>query len=196
MVMRAGAAPGVPPSVQRRRFTVDEYYTMAEAGILGEDERVELLDGEIIEMSPIGDRHFACVLRVSTAFSMRVAGRALVSVQSPVRLSSRSEPEPDIALLRPREDFYESGKPGPEDVLLIVEVSDTTLAFDRDTKVLFYAAAGIPEVWILDLNAARVLVYREPRDGVYRQTTVVERGGTLSPVAFPDLALQVEDLVG
>lgn len=195
-MMKAGVAPSVPPSVPRRRFTVDEYYCMLEAGILHEDDRVELLDGEIIEMSPIGDRHFGCVLQSSTLFSMRLAGRALVSVQSPVRLSTRSEPEPDISLLRPRADFYRAGKPGPDDVLLIVEVSDTTLAFDRDTKVSFYAVAGIPEVWVVDLNGMRVLVYREPRDGVYRQTMVVERGGTLSPVAFPDLALRIEDLMG
>ncbi|MGH2588731.1 MAG: Uma2 family endonuclease [Dehalococcoidia bacterium] len=186
----------VPPTIPRRRFTVDEYYCMAEAGILHDDDRVELLDGEIIEMSAIGDKHFISVLRSNTIFSARLAGRALVSVQSPVRLSSGSEPEPDITLLRPRQDFYGTGKPGPEDVLLLIEVSDTTLVYDRDVKLPFYAAAGIPEVWIVDLNAARVLVYREPQDGAYRQTTVVARDGVLSPVAFPDLVLPVAEIVG
>ena len=195
-MMKAGVRPSVPPNVPRRRFTVDEYHCMAEAGILGEDDRVELLDGEIIEMSPIGDRHFGCVLQSSTLFNMRLAGRALVSVQSPVRLSTGSEPEPDISLLRPRADFYRTGKPGPDDVLLIVEVSDSSLAFDRDTKLLFYAAAGIPEMWIVDLNKMCVLVYRDPRDGVYQQTWVVERDGKLSPAAFPDVLLSVTDLVG
>lgn len=194
--MKAGVSPSVPPSVPRRRFTVDEYYCMLKAGILHNEDRVELLDGEIIEMSPIGDRHFGCVLQSSTLFNTRLAGRALVSVQSPVRLSSGSEPEPDISLLRPRADFYRTGKPGPDDVLLIVEVSDTSLPFDRDTKLLFYAAAGIPEVWIADLNRMCVLVYREPRDGVYQRVSVVERDGTLSPAAFPDLILRVSELMG
>jgi Uma2 family endonuclease len=186
----------VPPDVPRRRFTVDEYHQMAAAGILTEDDPVELLDGEIIEMSPIGDRHAACILRGTTIFSARLAGRALVSVQNPVRLSSGSEPEPDIALLRPRADFYSSGKPGPEDVLLIIEVADTSLVYDRDVKLRFYAESGIREVWIVDLNAARVLVYREPKGISYEQVLVVGREGTLSPLAFPDVVVPVADLIG
>jgi Uma2 family endonuclease len=186
----------VPPSVPRRHFTVDEYYCMAKAGVLREDERVELLDGEILEMSPIGSRHAACVRGLTERFVLQLAGRAIVSTQNPVRLSSGSEPEPDLALLRPRADGYAKSHPGPEDVLLIIEVSDTTLHYDRDTKLPFYAAAGIPEVWLWDLNGARVLVYREPRDGQYRRTSVIERGGVLSPEAFPDLELLVDDILG
>ena len=186
----------VPPDVPRRRFTVDEYYRMAEAGILHEDDPVELLDGELIEMSPIGDRHAACVLRGNTTFNARLSGRALVSIQSPIRLSSGSEPEPDIVLLRPRPDFFGGGKPGPDDVLLLIEVADTTLAYDRDVKLLFYAESGIREVWIVDLNAAQVLVYRRPRGLAYEQALIVERDGTLSPLAFPDVALPVGDLLG
>jgi len=186
----------VPPDVPRRRFTVDEYYQMAVAGILREDDPVELLDGEIIEISPIGDRHFGCVLRGNTIFNARLAGRALVSIQSPVRLSSGSEPEPDIVLLQPRPDFFRSGKPGPADVLLLIEVADTTFSYDRDVKLRFYAESGIPEVWIVDLNGARVLVYRGPTGLTYEQVQAVERGGTLSPLAFPDIVLPVADLLG
>jgi Uma2 family endonuclease len=186
----------VPPSVPRRHFTVDEYYCMAKAGVLREDERVELLDGEIIEMSPIGGRHAGCVDDLGEWFILRLAGRARVRIQNPVRLSSGSEPEPDIALVRPRSDGYRRGHPGPGDVLLIIEVADTTLDYDRDTKLPFYAAAGIPEVWIWDLPGERVLVHREPVDGQYRRTSVIERGGVLSPEAFPDLELLVDDFLG
>jgi Uma2 family endonuclease len=186
----------VPPSVPRRHFTVDEYYRMAKAGVLREDERVELLDGEIIEMSPIGSRHAACVRGLTRQFVRQLGDKAIVSTQNPVRLSSGSEPEPDIALLRPKDDGYANSHPGPADVLLLIEVADTTLDYDRDTKLLFYAAASIPEVWIWDLNGERVLVYREPHDGQYRQTSVVERGGVLSPMAFPDLELLVDDFLG
>lgn len=194
--MATSVRPTVPPTVPRRRFTVDEYYCMAKAGILHEDDHIELLGGEIIEMSPIGDRHVGCVMRSNALFSARLVGRALVSIQSPVRLSSGSEPEPDIALLRPREDFYSSGKPGPQDVLLLIEVADTSLAYDRDVKLLFYAEAGIPEVWIVDLNAARILVYREPRPDGYRQMTIVGPEETLSPIAFPDLVLTAGEILG
>ena len=186
----------VPPDVPRRRFTVDEYYRMAEAGVLHEDDPVELLDGAIIEMAPIGDRHFGCVLFAQRWFERRLGDRAFVSVQGPVRLSSGSEPEPDIVLLRPRPDYFRSGKPGPADVLLLIEVADTTLAYDRDVKLRFYAESGIREVWIVDLNASRVLVYRGPTDLTYAQVLVVERDGTLSPLAFPDLLLSVADLLG
>jgi Uma2 family endonuclease len=185
----------VPPSVPRRHFTVDEYYCMAKAGVLREDERVELLDGEIIEMSPIGGRHAGCVDDLGEWFIVRLVGRARVRVQNPVRLSSGSEPEPDIALVRPRPDRYRRGHPGPGDVLLIIEVADTTLDYDRDTKLPFYAAAGIPEVWIWDLNGERVLVYREPHEGQYRRASVIKRG-VLSPMAFPDPELLVDDFLG
>ena len=180
----------------RRRFTVDEYYRMAQAGILHEDDRVELLEGEIVQMAPIGSGHAGRVLRLATWFSARLAGRALVNVQNPVRLSSGSEPEPDIALLRPRPDFYTTAHPRPEDVLLIVEVAETSLTYDRDVKVPLYAAAGIPEVWIVALAAERVLVYRSPHAGRYQHAVTVERGSTLAPAAFPDLALPVGELLG
>ena len=180
----------------RRRFSVDEYYRMAAAGILHEDDRVELLDGEIIDMAAIGSRHAMCVDFLAEWFIVRLAGRALVRVQNPVRLGPHSEPEPDLTLVRRRTDRYATAHPGPGDVLLLIEVSDTSLAYDRDVKVPRYAAAGIAEVWIVDLEAERVLVYRRPRADSYEHVATVRRSGTLSLAAFPDLALPVAELLG
>ena len=182
----------------RRRFTVDEYYRMARAGILHEDDRVELLEGEIVQMAPIGSRHQAWVDYLAEWFITRLVGRAIVRIQGPIRLSSGSEPEPDIALVSPRPDRYTRSHPGPADVFLIVEVADTSLAYDRDVKLPRYAAAGIAEVWIVDLEAEneRVLGYRSPHAGRYQHAATVERGSTLSPQAFPDLILPVGELVG
>lgn len=180
----------------KRRFSVDEYYRLAETGILHPDERVELVDGEIVVMSAIGSAHAWCVRRLNRWFSTRVGDRALVSAQNPVRLSPYSEPEPDLALLQPRPDEYRAAHPGPEDVLLLIEVSDTTLRYDREVKLPLYAAAGIPEVWIVDLPRRRVEVYREPRGDTYQSAAVYEPGAVLSPAAFPDLHLRCDGVVG
>lgn len=157
---------------ERYRFTVDEYYRLAEAGILDEEDRVELLEGEIVMMSPIGGRHAACVTRL-THLLVRAAGEgAVVRVQSPVRLDDRSEPEPDLCLARSRSDFYAAGHPEPGDVLLIVEVADTSIGYDQQVKLPLYARAGIPELWIVDLGRDAVDVYRGPsRDGYVERRT-------------------------
>jgi Uma2 family endonuclease len=183
-------------ALKRRRFTVDDYYRMAEVGILTEDDRVELLDGEIVEMSPIGSDHGGHVKRLTALFTSRLGARVIVSVQDPVRLSRHSEPQPDVVLLRPRDDFYARSHPRPEDVLLLVEVADTSVDTDRRIKMPLYARAGIGEVWLLDLPAERVEIYREPAATGYRETRTLARGQGLSPQAFPDLALVVEDLLG
>ena len=180
----------------RRRFTVDEYYRMAEAGILCEDDRVELIEGEIVEVAPIGSRHAACVDSLTQAFGERIAGRAILRVQNPVRLSARTEPEPDIVLARPRPDRYRQAHPGPEDVLLLIEVADTTLDYDRDVKLPLYAAAGIPEVWIFNLVHERLEVYREPAEGRYQVRTVHGHGAVVAPQALPDLAIEVSAILG
>ena len=180
---------------KRRLFTADEYVRMTEAGILEPKERVELLDGEIWQMAAIGNKHFACVNRFNAWFAPALVGRAIVSVQGPIRLSSRSMPQPDLALLHPRPDWYASGLPGPEEVFLLVEVSDTTLRYDRDRKLPLYAAAGIPEVWIANLAAGSVLIGRDPSEAGYRRVETVTREGALSPAAFPDLAMRVGDLL-
>ncbi|HLZ73189.1 MAG TPA: Uma2 family endonuclease [Dehalococcoidia bacterium] len=195
---RTGKQPNPPapaPALERRRFSIDEYDRMIAAGILCEDERVELLEGAIVCMAPIGVRHVAAVHRLTTRFSRELPD-VIVSVQNPIRLPQGSEPQPDVAILRPREDFYESGLPGPADVLLLIEIADTSLEYDRDVKLPLYAAAGSIEVWIEDLNGERMLVYREPKDGQYTRMQVIERGGTLAPLAFPELTLALDDLLG
>ena len=176
----------MPAALTRRRFTVGEYYRMAEAGILRPGERVELIEGEIITMAAIGSRHAAVVTRLQRRFERALGDRALVRVQNPVRLSDLSEPEPDVALLRPHADYYASAHPGPADVLLMIEVAETTLAFDRGTKLPLYAIAGIPEYWIVDLGGDRIEVYREPGATGYSDVRRLGRDDTLRVAAFPD----------
>lgn len=180
----------------RRRFTVDEYYEMARAGILGEDDRVELIEGEIIEMSPIGRSHAACVDRLNQFFVRRVGDAAIVRIQGPVRLSQQAEPQPDVALLRPRPDFYALGHPTPFDVLLLVEVAETSSRFDRMVKMPLYAAGGIPEYWLVDLDEETVTVFRDPGPADYGSVRVLHRGQTLTPLALPDVEIGVNDILG
>ena len=180
---------------ERRRFTVDDYHRMADAGILAEDDRVELVAGEIVQMSPIGDRHMSAVNRTNRVFSRIVGDRALVSVQNPVSLPPYDEPEPDIALLRPREDDYARGKPGAADILLVVEVADSSVTYDRQTKLRRYAAAGVPEAWLLDLPGDALEVHREPGPREYALIRRCYRGEQIAPQALPDLAVAVADLL-
>lgn len=185
---------GMP--LAHRRFTVDEYYRMAEVGILGPDDRVELLDGEIVEMSPIGSRHAATVTRLQRLFERGAGDRSIGRVQQPVRLDRYSEPEPDIAVVAAREDFYATGHPGPDEILLIVEVADTSLRYDRHRKLPSYARAGIPEVWLVDLTLDRVEIYREPSSDGYASQQILGRDATLTPLLLPDVAIRVADLFG
>ena len=182
--------------VQTRLFNVHEYERMAEAGILNEDDHVELIRGEIVQMAAIGSKHAACVKRFNAEFSSRLQGRAIASVQDPIRLPSRSEPEPDIALLRPRQDFYRNVHPGADDVLLLVEVADTSLEVDRGVKLALYAEAAIPDVWVTDLEAERIEAYRQPVGGRYTEQEVFGRGTTLAPQSFPDISISVDAIVG
>jgi len=180
-----------------RRFTIDEYYRMGEAGILSEDDRVELIQGEIVEMPPIGSQHAGTVGRHTSLFSSHLGDRVIVWVQNPLRLRSvESEFQPDVVLLHPRADFYTKSHPGAEDVYLVIEVADTSLEKDRHVKLPLYAKAGVREVWIVDLNADRVEVYRGPTADGYREARVHSRGESLTIEAFPDLALSVGDLLG
>lgn len=183
-------------AVARRLFTVAEYYEMAHSGILSEEDRVELLAGEIVEMSPIGSHHAACVDRLNKILSQQIAELAILRVQNPLRLSPYSEPEPDLALLRPREDFYAEAHPEPEDVFLVIEVAETSIEMDREVKLPLYAEAGIPEVWIFDLKARSVEVYRNPVEMAY---SVIERytpKQQLSPQAFPEVKVDLENILG
>ena len=180
---------------QRRRFTVAEYYAMAEAGILTEKDRVELLDGEIVVMAPIGNRHQSSVDGHGEMFTLSLRGRANVRVQGPVRLDDDNEPEPDVMLLRRRDDYYATAHPGPDDVLLLIEVADTTLDFDRNVKLRLYARAGIPEVWIVNLQDRRVETYAEPEGDQYGSIRHYGPGESVAPLSFPDIALEVERVI-
>ena len=142
----------------KKRYTVDEYHHMAEVGILKEDERFELIDGEVVYMSPIGDRHAACVRRLIALLTEHVGRNAIVDAQNPVQLIEYAEPQPDISLLKYRADYYAKQTPAPEDILLLIEVSDTSLVYDRDVTVPLYARDGVPEVWVVDLTGDVVLV--------------------------------------
>ena len=187
-----------PASAARplRRFTVGEYHAMAAAGILTPQDRVELIDGYLFAMSPVGIRHAACVLRLNRLFSRAVDPQAFVNVQNPVRLSNRSEPEPDLALLVPK-DAYEVRLPRPDDVLLLVEVSETTLAFDRDVKLPLYAHEGIREVWIVALEEDVVYAYRGPTAEGFAEARTLRRGEQLGVEVLPDVSpFAVDDILG
>lgn len=179
--------------VPHRLFTVDEYYRMAEVGILGPDERVELLEGEIVPMNPIGSPHAWCVKRIVAIFAPR-SGQILLSVQDPLRLDGHSEPEPDVVLLRP--DVPQNRHPQPEDVLLVIEVADSSLVRDRQTKAPLYARFNIPEYWIVDLTTQRVEVYRDPSPAGYRSVRLIGRGDTVNPLFAPDLIVDVATILG
>jgi Uma2 family endonuclease len=183
----------------KRLFTVDEYYRMAAAGILGEDDRVELIEGEIVRMSPIGPRHADRVNRLNALFFERFRDVAWLSIQNPVRLSGRSEPEPDVVLLRPereRDHPYSSAHPTPADVLLVVEVADRSARYDLGRKARMYARHGIPELWVLNLRAERLVVLRDPTPRGYATSRILARGESIGPLAFPEIVLTVDDLLG
>src|SRR5262245_43657615 len=184
-------------ALRRYRFTVDEYERLAQARVLTQTDRVELLDAELVEMTPIGDRHASVVARLTSLFSRLLGDRSIVWVQNPIQLRSvRSVPQPDVVLIRPRADFYSAGKPGPDDVLLLVEIMDNSAETDRSVKLPLYARAGILETWLLDLAADRLEVFRQPSPAGYRESKTIERNERLTPEASPDLSLTVADLLG
>lgn len=177
------------------RFTVDEFHRMAAAGVFTEDDRVELLEGEVTVMTPIGHRHAAAVNFLNDRLGEALRGRALVQVQNPVRLGPHNEPQPDLALLRRAADYYRTAPPTAADVFCVIEVADTTVEYDR-AKLPLYAEAGVPETWIVDLQTERLEVYREPRGARYERAVVLRRGETVSPERFPDVALVVAEVFG
>ena len=156
----------------RKRFSVDDYHRLAELGFIAPDERTELIQGEIIPMAPIGPRHAGHTRRLLQILSSRIGDAGVVDAQNPVRLGDESEPQPDLTVLRPRDDFYAAAHPTPEDVLLLIEVSDTSLSFDRRTKVPLYAEHAIAVVWLVDVENGAVEVYEQPVNGVYEQVHV------------------------
>jgi Uma2 family endonuclease len=181
----------------RRRFTVDEYHRMGECGILSEDNRLELINGNIVVREPIRAYHAGTVARLNRLWTSRLGDRAIVNLQNPVQFPTEdSELQPDVILLRPREDFYTTAHPQATDVLLLIEVADTTLRLDRRIKIPLYARVGVQEVWLVDLTAARLEVHRGPLGDRYGNVRVLGRGERVSPEAFPDLSVDVADLVG
>lgn len=177
----------------RKLFTVDEYHNMIDAGILTEDDRLELLGGEIVEMSPIGSRHAATVKRLNQLFSKQYSGKAIISVQDPIQTDIFTEPEPDLALLKPRADFYAGSHPEPGDVLLVVEVAETSVYSDREVKIPLYAKAGIREVWLVALAEQYVEVHTNPisERSEYGSVIRLVPGQSVSPAAFAGTKFEV-----
>ncbi len=178
-----------------RRFTTEEYHRLAEVGVLREGDRVELLDGVIVNMMPIGPFHGGSVKRLNHEFEKINGGRWITSTQDPIRIGEHDEPQPDLALLRPRKDFYVERHPRPEDILLLIEVSDSTLLIDRDDKLPIYARAGIVEVWIVNLPERVIEVYTSPVDGSYGEVRRITPGTPLAPQAFPDAGIDTAALL-
>jgi Uma2 family endonuclease len=181
-------------SLPHHRFTVAEYERMAEVGLLTEDDRVELIRGEIVQMSPIGGRHIQCVNRLTRILSRSLGDRALISVQNPLRLPPDTEPQPDLAVLQDRD--YGDTVPMATDALFVIEVADTSREYDRATKLPLYAAAGIAEAWLIDLVAARIERHTDPSPDGYQQIALAGRGKTLVSTVIPALTIATGDLLG
>ena len=175
-----------------RKFTADEYARMVELAIFREDERLELIEGDVVEMAPVGDRHGECVSRLNKPLVIGLGDRALVWVHGPVRLGAASVPEPDLAVVRLRS--YRAGGPRPDDVLLIVEVADSSLRYDETIKLRLYAQAGVREYWIVGVDGEWIDVYRSPEGDGYRERRRAGRGDVVTPAAFPDVAISVADV--
>jgi Uma2 family endonuclease len=182
--------------VRKWRFTADDYQRMGEAGILRREDRVELIDGEIVAKMTIGPRHCATVDRATRVFAARAVDSAIVRIQGAVRLNLFNQPEPDLVLLRVRPDFYESAHPGPADILLIIEVAESSIDFDRDVKGPLYARLGIHEYWLVDLNENVLYRHLLPGRDHYRTVREYVRGQSLAPELLPDCVVSTSELLG
>ncbi|HEX9700961.1 MAG TPA: Uma2 family endonuclease [Acidobacteriota bacterium] len=180
----------------RRRFTVDEFEHLAEVGILDEDDRVELLDGDIVEMTPISSQHAGGVNALIAIYAGRLGDRAVVAAQNPVRLDDFNEPQPDLCLLRPREDRYRRSHPGAGDVLLLIEVAHTSQPYDQGIKAPLYSRYGVRETWVVDVDESTVHVFRDPSPAGYRSHEQLRPGETVAPEAFPEVLVEVAEIVG
>ena len=182
--------------LQKRHFNVGDYYRMPEAGLFAEDDRVELIEGEIIEMSPIGSRHGGCVKRSGALLNRKAGHIAIVSVQDPIRLDDFSEPQPDIALLKPRDDFYSNAHPTAAEILLVIEVADASVDYDRNVKLSLYARAGIPEAWLIVLAKDAIEIHSQPKNGKYQKVQRLKRGKTVVSSAIAGLSIKVDEILG
>jgi len=183
-------------ALDKYSFTAEEFERMGEAGILRQDARLELIDGEIFEMLPIGSSHAARVNFLSMLLNRVFGVSHIVATQNPIRLSDFSEPQPDVSLLRGRDDYYGDGHPAPADVLLVIEVADTTVVKDRTIKVPLYARYGVPEAWLVNISEEQVEVYSDPADGAYRRAEVFGRGAEARSHTVEGLAVSVGELLG
>jgi Uma2 family endonuclease len=183
-------------AIKRRRFTADEYQQMARAGILREGDPFELIDGEVVRKMTIGPRHVAVVTRLTRHFILSCRDAAIVHCQGPVSLDLFNEPEPDLALLRRRPDYYRSAHPGPADILLVVEVAQTSIDYDRTVKAELYARLGVVEYWLVDLNVDVVTRYTEPADGQYRRVEPMPVGATFAPRLLPACTVTTDAIFG
>lgn len=183
-------------AIARRQFSVEDYHRMRDAGIFGEEDRVELLDGEIIQMSPIGPLHAAIVKRINTLLGQVSLGQHIVSIQDPIELSDASEPQPDIAILKYRADFYGTSHPQPHEIMLLIEVSDASLEYDKENKLPRYADSLIPEVWIIDAEHQQVEQHYNPANGTYRTKQTWLRGDRITSVQLAAVTARVDDILG
>jgi len=183
------------PQPRRLRFTVDDYYKMIELGMLKDCEKAEIIEGELIQKMPIGRRHSAVVEKLSEILRDELGKSVSLRNQQPVRFGEYNEPEPDLAVLQRREDFYSHNKPVAKDVLLLIEVSDATLKYDRDTKLSLYAEAEIPEVWIVNLQHDIIEIHQEPSNGIYQLAKIFKRGEIIESEMFPNLKLAVSEIL-
>jgi Uma2 family endonuclease len=191
----APAPLALPAEVKRRTLTVDDYHQMARAGILAERERVELIEGQILEMALIGTDHFSNVNRINRILFLAIGDRGIISCQNPVRLSPISEPQPDFAVLKPRADEYRSGLPGPEDVFLLIETANSSLSYDRNIKAALYARHGITDYWIINLIDNVIEVHHTPKDGVYTATARPAADEQLTITSLPGVTIAVSDIM-
>ena len=181
---------------QRKLFTVDEYDTIIKAGVFDGKDRVELIEGEFVKKMTQGDLHIGCINVITWIFRNDLPKEYLFSVQNAVQINSFSAPEPDVAVLRFRKDFYSDGKAKPEDILLLIEVADTTVRNDRQVKIPLYASAGVPEVWLVNLPRKIIEVYTEPKNGKYRIVRKAGKSETLTPQLINDLSVKIADILG
>lgn len=180
----------------RHKLTVADYHRMAQVGILAPDVRVELIEGEIIDMAPIGSRHGSVVDKLTRLLHRAMLqDQAIVRVQGSIRLSQYTEPQPDIALLKYRDDFYEKNIPTATDIVLLIEVAQSTLAYDRDIKAPLYARAGVPEYWLFDLEQRRIVFHREPVGGEYRHVHATSAQGIVSIQALPQISIDLSNSI-
>jgi Uma2 family endonuclease len=177
-----------------RKFTVAQYEKMRDVGIIGDREKIELIEGEIIEMSPIGLKHMAMVMRLTNILPNLIGNNTLISIQNPITLNDYSQPEPDLVLLKYRQDYYETKQPTPADILLLIEVSDSTIKYDREIKLPIYATNDVQEVWLINLNNETIEVYRYPQGTTYQHNQIMRQNEVISSLKLPELFLKISEI--